>query len=193
MSPIASISALPFLTFYHFARALLIYHFTNSPIPQFRGPSNSSRPGHPIRPSHVTNTCRDTQTGLPMEPSRYNNTIHTFLPRQSSQFKHPCRYSYPTQSNNSYTPMVRVRGVPTLTLTSNKPTSTSRDNHSSQPSMRIHSCQSIQSFLPTLPSQSCRLITLVSIVSLLDKVRPVSIHKALYTAISLGKVTAYGR
>ena len=49
---------------------------------------------------------------------------------------------------------VRVRGGPTLTLTSNKPMSTSRASHSSQSSMRIHRCQSIQAFLPTLPSQS---------------------------------------
>ena len=49
-------------------------------------------------------------------------------------------------------PMVRVRGGPTLTLTSNKHMPASRDSHSSQSSMRSHTFQSIQPRLPIVPS-----------------------------------------
>ena len=57
--------------------------------------------------------------------------------------------------NNPNLSKVRVRGGPalTLSLTSKIPTPTSRDNRSSQSSLRSHNCQSILSFLSILPSQ----------------------------------------
>ena len=80
---------------------------------------HSSKPSQPIQPSHVGNAWQASQTSHSRKPSRYGYTSHTSLPRQSGQSKPPSRYSYPIHPNKSN--LSRVRGGPTIKLTSNKP------------------------------------------------------------------------
>ena len=85
-------------------------------------------------PRHVGNTCQDTQTGLDRNSSKYSHTSLTSLPRESSQSRHPCHYSWPETCSKSYLRRVRVRGGLSLTITSDKSTPPSRANNSSQSS-----------------------------------------------------------
>ena len=148
-SPASGFNILPFCL-----RPYRFYHFTILPISQYPEPSHSSQPGQSIHPSHVGNSCQDTQNSRSRKTSRYSYTIHTCLPRQSRQSRPPCRYSFPGRPNKSNLSRVRVGSGPALTQTPNKPTPTSRDIRSSQSIIRSRNCHSIQSCLPTLPSQS---------------------------------------
>ena len=151
-------SALPVLTFSHLPmRPDRFYHF----LPfylflQYRAPSRSRQPSQSTQPSHVGNTGHGTQTGISRKPIRGRFDSRNSLPRQSIQSKPPCRYSYPLRPNKSNLSRIRVRamGAPALALTSDKPLPTSQENRSIQSIMRSHNCQSIQCFLPILPSQS---------------------------------------
>ena len=158
----------PILPFYQFCHFVAAVSFTIWPFVSISGPADFNilpfnqfyqyrKPSHPsqsIHPIHVGYTCHDAHTSHSRKFSRYIYTIHTSLFRQSSQPKPPCRYSYPSHPNKSNLPRVGVRGGPTLTLASNKPTPTGRDGRSSHSSFRSHNFQSIHPFLPILRSQS---------------------------------------
>ena len=74
---------------------------------------------------------------------------------RSSQRTPPHRYSYPTRPNKSNPLSVSVGpSGPSLTLFSYTTMPSSRGYRSTQPSMRSHTCQSIQPLMPIIPSQS---------------------------------------
>ena len=60
-------------------------------------------------PSHVANTCQDTQTSIARNPSKYSHTRRSSPPSQASPPRAPCRYSEPIIPTKPNPPRVRVR------------------------------------------------------------------------------------